>query len=145
MPWWGWVVLGAVLLGAETVIPADFFLVFLGLAALAVGGLAALGLAGPASLQWVLFGVLAVVFLVFFRERVRERFRVQGSDPRVDDTLVGEIAVAREELAPGAVGRAELRGSAWSARNDGDAPLAAGARARVERVEGLLLHVRAEP
>jgi hypothetical protein len=144
MPWWAWVVVGAVLLGAETVVPADFFLVFLGLAALAVGGLAALGLAGPASFQWVLFGVLAVVFLVFFRERVRQRFRVQGSDPRVDDTLVGEVAIVREDLAPGALGRAELRGTAWSARNAGDAPLRAGARARVERVEGLLLHVRAE-
>ena len=37
MPWWGWVVVGAALLGAEIVVPTDFYLVFLGLSALAVG------------------------------------------------------------------------------------------------------------
>jgi hypothetical protein len=62
----------------------------------------------------------------------------------VDDTLVGEVATLAETLAPGATGRAELRGSTWTARNAGATPLPAGSRTRVERVEGLLLHVRAE-
>jgi hypothetical protein len=31
MPWWGWMVIGALLLGAELmVIEAEFFLVFIG-------------------------------------------------------------------------------------------------------------------
>lgn len=35
MPWWGWIVIGALLLGAELmVIEAEFFLVFIGVAAL---------------------------------------------------------------------------------------------------------------
>jgi membrane protein implicated in regulation of membrane protease activity len=144
MPWWGWVVVGAALLGAEIVVPTDFYLVFLGLSALAVGLLGAAGLEAPAWVQWALFGVLSVVSLVFFRQQVRARFIERGSDPRVDDTLVGEVATLTEPLAPGATGRAELRGTAWNVRNAGPTPLAAGSRARVERVEGLLLHLRAE-
>ena len=34
MPWWGWIVLGAALLAAESVVDAQFFLVFFGAAAL---------------------------------------------------------------------------------------------------------------
>jgi membrane protein implicated in regulation of membrane protease activity len=137
-------VVGAALLGAELMIPSDFFLVFLGLSALAVG---LLGLAGPelsAPVQWALFAVLAVISLVGFRRRVRARFVQTGRDPRVDDTLAGEVAVAREALAPGAIGKAELRGSVWNARNAGQQALAPGQRARVERVEGLVLQLRAE-
>jgi membrane protein implicated in regulation of membrane protease activity len=54
------------------------------------------------------------------------------------------VAVAREALVPGAIGKAELRGSVWNARNAGREALAAGQRARVERVEGLVLQLRAE-
>lgn len=144
MPWWGWVAVGAVLLGAEVVLPTDFYLVFFGLSAIGVGLLHLLGVAGPAWGQWALFGALSVASLVLFRSRVSKRFRVQGGDPRVDDTLVGEVAVVKERLRPGAIGRAELRGTTWTARNAGDAPLEPGARARVERVEGLLLHLRRE-
>jgi membrane protein implicated in regulation of membrane protease activity len=43
------------------------------------------------------------------------------------------------------MGQVELRGSVWSARNSGDATLAAGQRARVESVDGLILSVRAAP
>jgi membrane protein implicated in regulation of membrane protease activity len=82
--------------------------------------------------------------LVIFRRRVRERFGVTGSDPRVDDTLVGEVGVVREPLAPGSVGRVELRGSLWSGRNREAEALEPGTRVRVESVDGLLLHVRRE-
>ena len=42
------------------------------------------------------------------------------------------------------VAQAELRGTAWSVRHDGTQPLARGRRCIVERVEGLMLHVRPE-
>lgn len=142
MPWWGWIVVGGVLLAAELfVLPTDFFLVFLGSAALAVGLIGFVGLELPHWGQWATFAVLAVVSLVFFRGWLHARF---SQVTRADDTLVGEIAVAREALAPGANGRIELRGATWACRNAGDASLAPGDRARVERVEGLTLHVRRE-
>jgi membrane protein implicated in regulation of membrane protease activity len=142
MPWWGWIVVGAVLLGAELfVVPTDFFLVFLGVAAFAVGGIGFVGIALPPWGQWATFGVVAALSLVCFRGWLRTRW---PGATRADDTLVGEIAVAREPLAAGASGQIELRGATWSVRNAGDVALAPGDRARVERVEGLTVHVRRE-
>jgi membrane protein implicated in regulation of membrane protease activity len=142
MPWWGWIVVGAVLLGAELfVVPTDFYLVFVGVAAIAVGLVAWTGVGLPVWGEWALFGVLSVVLLVWFRGWARARWGTRGSR-RVDDTLAGEVGVAPDGLAANAAGRVELRGSPWSARNAGAEPIAPGARVRVERVEGLTLHVR---
>jgi len=138
--WWGWIVVGSMLLASELFVPTDFFLVFLGAAALIVGGVGLTGLALPIWGQWLLFGALSLVLLVTVRGRLKRR--LPAGDPRVDDTLVGEIAVIHEHLDAGATGFAELRGSQWTARNADPTPLEPGMRARVERVEGLVLHVR---
>lgn len=142
MPWWGWIVVGAVLLGSETIVPSDFYLVFLGTAALAVGLFGLAGLEAPVWGQWLLFAALSVISLVWFRNRVRPRFQTHEGD--VGDALVGEIAYLRETVSPGAIGRAELRGATWTARNVDEVPLERGSRARVERVEGLVIHLRRE-
>jgi membrane protein implicated in regulation of membrane protease activity len=140
MPWWGWIVLGALLLGAELfVIPTDFFLVFLGASAIAVGGVAWLGVGLSPAVQWLLFAALAVVAFVLFRRRWAAR-AAHPANPRVEG-LVGEIGTAHEPIAAGGTGRVELRGAPWSAQNVGDA-IEPGARVRVERVEGLTLCVR---
>jgi membrane protein implicated in regulation of membrane protease activity len=47
-------------------------------------------------------------------------------------------------LAPGEVGKVELRGSSWSARNVSETALTPGARCRVLAVEGLMLKVAPE-
>jgi membrane protein implicated in regulation of membrane protease activity len=138
MPWWGWIVVGALLLSSELFVPTDFFLVFLGAAALAVGLLGLASLEPPVWGQWLLFAALSLVLLVGVRGRLKRKAPL----PRADDDLVGEIALIRERMDPGATGRAELRGATWTARNADSAALEPGARARVERVEGLLLHVR---
>jgi membrane protein implicated in regulation of membrane protease activity len=138
--WFGWIVAGALLLSAELLIPTDFFLVFLGVAALAVGGVGIAGIGLPAWGQWLLFAALSLVLLVGVRGPLKRR--QPAGDPRVDEALVGEIALIQEPLAPGASGRVELRGSQWTARNADASTLEAGAQARVERVEGLVLHVR---
>jgi membrane protein implicated in regulation of membrane protease activity len=143
MPWWGWVAAGALLLAAEmAAVDAEFYLVFLGLSALAVGVLGLAGLEGPVWLQWLLFAVLALVSLVFFRGRLYARLRRFGGE--LGEGVTGEVAVAMDRIEPAAIGRAELRGSTWSARNAGATPIEAGARVRVERVEGLLLHLRGD-
>jgi hypothetical protein len=138
--WWGWIVAGALLLALELMVPTDFFVVFLGVAALMVGGVGLAGLELPVWGQWLLFGALSLVLLVAVRGPLKRR--LPAGDPRVDDALVGEIALIHEHLAAGATGRAELRGTQWTARNDEPTALEPGARARVERVEGLVLHVR---
>jgi len=144
MPWWGWIVVGALLLGSEMLVPMDFWLVFAGIAAIAVGLVATIAPGLSPAAQWALFAVLAVVSTMFFRQLVHKRFPSRASDSRVDDTLIGDAGRALEAMASGALGRVELRGSTWSARNADPASIEVGERVRVERVEGLTLHVRRE-
>ena len=62
MSWWGWVIAGAILLGAELAfVNAQFYLVFIGSAAIVVGLVSALPQGSQCGLQWALFAVLAVV------------------------------------------------------------------------------------
>lgn len=139
MPWWGWILVGAVLLVAEIGLATDFYLVFFGVGAFT---LAVLGLAGvvlPAWAQWLLFAAVAVGSLALFRSRLR---RTLWAGRRPYDELRGEIATASERLAAGAVGHAELRGAQWQVRNGGPEELAPGDRCRVEAVDGLMLTVR---
>jgi membrane protein implicated in regulation of membrane protease activity len=144
MAWWGWIAVGALLLAAEMFwIDAEFYLVFLGLSALAVGALALAGATGPVWAQWLIFALLAAATLALFRGRLHARIS-RGAVGRPDG-VAGETVVASERIGPGGRGRAELRGVPWMVHNDGDAPLEVGARARVERADGLVLHVRAEP
>ena len=141
MPWWGWIVVGAALLGSELFVTADFYLVFLGVAALAVGVAALAGWPETHWQQWALFAVLAGAALAFFRGRL---YKMIAPGVRVGELVVGEIALVGERIEPGGVGRAELRGTTWTARNTSNAALEAGSRARVERVDGLVLCLRAE-
>jgi membrane protein implicated in regulation of membrane protease activity len=139
MEWWIWILLGLGLLVAEMLTPGLFFL-FFGLGALLVGVLVLLGAGGPRELQWLLFSGFSLGALALLRRRLRSRL---SSKPMVD-TMVGELAVPLEDLPPQATGKAELRGSTWSARNDAGVPLSRGQRCQVVRVEGLMLWIRPE-
>ena len=76
MQWWAWITVGAVLLGSElTFVNAQFYLVFVGSAALIVGFLDLAGVHAADWLQWSLFTLLAAGSLVAFRRRVYERLR----------------------------------------------------------------------
>lgn len=142
MAWWIWIILGALLLAAEAIITADFFLMFFGLAALVLGLLGVFGIVSPSWVQFLLFAGIAVVGLVLFRRRLKQR--LQASDREQGPDLVGASGTARAAIAVGARGRIDLRGAAWDACNDGPTEVVAGGRCVVERVEGLTLHVRAE-
>lgn len=143
MDWWIWVVAGFLLLVLELASPGGFYVFFFGCGALAVGLLAALGWAEPLALQGVLFAGLSVAALVIFRPLIVRRLHVGVGDAAVD-SLVGERARARGEIAAGGFGKAELRGTTWNARNLGAATVGPGQVCRVERVDGLTLWIRAE-
>jgi membrane protein implicated in regulation of membrane protease activity len=143
MQWWAWIAVGAILLGSElTFVNAQFYLVFVGASALVVGILALAGAATADWLQWLIFAALAVTSLLTFRGRVYERRR--RTLPVMRSGPAGEIVTLPLELPPGETCRLEYRGSSWSAINAGESVIAAGSRARVERVDGLTLVVRGE-
>jgi hypothetical protein len=143
MYWWLWLVLGLVLIGLEVLTPGGFYVLFFGIGALVVGTLAGLGWGGPTWLQWLLFSAISVVSLLVFRPYL---IRLTRSKERPDpmDTLEGETAILTEEVAPGAVGKAELRGTTWTVLNRDARPLPPGHRCRVVKVDGLTLWVRGE-
>jgi membrane protein implicated in regulation of membrane protease activity len=142
MVWWYWMFLGLALAGAELVSPGGFYLLFFGIAALMVGALVGMDVVQAEWLQWLLFSILAVLSLLLLRRPLIHS--TQGHPPQVMDSMVGESAILLEELQPGHTGKAELRGSTWSARNVGAAPLPSGQRATVTKVDGLVLWVKSE-
>lgn len=141
--WWHWLVLGLLLMLGELVTPGGFYIIFFGTGALLVGLLAAVNLAGPAWMQLLLFSVLSIGLLLVFRARLLRWMQVDPQLPSVD-ALVGQVAVAAGRLEPGAIGKVELRGASWSARNVSDSVVGPGGRCRVQRVDGLMLDVTPE-
>ena len=145
MPWWGWIGVGALLLVAElTIVDLEFYLVFLGASALVIGLASLSGVAMPFWLEWLAFAVLAVVSLAFFRGALYAKLR-PAPEGAIPEGVAGERAVADETIAPGATGSVTMRGTRWTGRNLGTAPIPAGGSCRVERTRGLELELRPEP
>ena len=143
MSWWHWLAIGLILVALEMAASGGFYVIFFGIAALAIGGLHLFDLAGPMWLQFLLFSVISVASLLLFRSPL---MRLMGLDaPGVDvDSLVGEIATPVEDIPPGEVGRAELRGTVWSARNSSATLLKRSQRCQVVKVERLMIFLEPE-
>src|SRR5882672_6490075 len=143
--WIAWIVLGLVLIVAE-VFTSGFVLLWFGIGALAA---ALVGLLGVDSLaiQFLVFAGVSVgltaasrtIFLNYFsREKTGDTLRTGA------DSLPGKIGTvvssSRGALNEGAV---KVFGSTWTAYPaEGEEPLEAGERVRVERMEGASLWVR---
>ena len=134
-----WLAFGLALVVAELATPSGFFIIFFGIAALTVGILAGLDAAGSTWVQWLLFSVLSIAYVLLFRGRFQ--VKMQLPPPNDVDSVIGTLAIVQERLLPGVVGRVEVRGSMWSARNTSQVTLDAGQRARVASIDGLTLTV----
>lgn len=139
MSWWTWIIGGVILFGAELAfIDAQFYLVFVGLAAIVVGLLVASTTVVQWA-QWALFAILSIASMVLFRSRIYRRLR--GNPPEVRAGPIGGVLTLPATLAPGESCRAEHAGSFWTVQNAGATPLPSGARVRIVRVQGLTLLV----
>src|ERR1017187_9646862 len=100
MQWWAWIAVGAILLGSELAfVDAQFYLVFVGAAALVVGFLSLTAADLAVWLQWLIFTVLAVVSMVGFRRRIYERMR--RTLPKMRSGPAGAVVILATKLAPG--------------------------------------------
>ena len=140
--WWMWFCFGLLLLLAEFATPGAFYQFFFGIGAVALGLLELVGLNLPLWAQLLLYIVLSLGLLLALRKPLRVRFDSRLPETDTVDTMIGEMARALEDIAVDAVGKAELRGTAWDARNVGEAAIARSQRCRVERVENLTLLLR---
>ena len=142
MTWWLWILVGLLLLAAEVGVAGGIIMLFFGIAALIVGGLVAAGFGGPLWLQWLLFSVLSIVSLATLRGPILKK--MSGNSSRSDrvDSFEGEKVLLMTELAPGAEGRVECRGTSWNAQNVGNDQLVKGTHGVVVKSEGLKLLIR---
>ena len=143
LEWWHWLVLGLILVALELAASGGFYVIFFGIAAVAIGALRLLDLAGPAWMQLLLFILISVGALMFFRRPMLRWLQLEGVPGDVD-SLVGDIAIALDEIEPGAIGKAELRGSVWTARNHAKVPLHKGQRCTVVSVDRLTIFLEPE-
>ena len=140
MPWWGWMIFGAFLLGSELLgVDAGFYLVFVGLAAAITGFIEVAGFTLEPWVQWLTFSVLGLVLMVFFRKKVYEKLRGDGVGYEVGPT--GEFVRMVETLQPGDSGRLTFRGTDWTVVNDGDTTVEEGSKVRIDRIDGLTLKI----
>lgn len=143
MTWWGWMILGAVMLGAELfAIDAQFYLVFLGISAALVGLAGLVGIAMPEWGQWMAFAALSLISFFTFRKSLYEKIRGDAVGFRA--TLSGNTVNVDKELTPGGETRLEYRGTKWTVRNVGNTAIPAGGRATIFEVDGLTLRIKAE-
>jgi membrane protein implicated in regulation of membrane protease activity len=142
--WIVWTVLGLVLIVAE-VFTSGFVLLWFGIGALVAALAGILGL-NNLGLQFLIFALVAIgltaasrtIFINYFsHEKTGESLKTGV------DALLGKfgtvVSSSRGAMNEGAV---KLSGSTWTAYPiEGEEPLEAGERVRIERMEGASLYV----
>lgn len=141
---WHWMVLGAVLIGLEILLPGTLLMWF-GIAAILTGGVLALTGVGFAW-QLMVFGAIAVI-VIFPVRRLARRFLPGDEDEaaalnRRGAEMVGRKVTITEDVVNGA-GAARFGDTRWTVRSE--ASMRAGDTAVIVRVEGATLHVEPTP
>lgn len=136
--------LGIALLAIEIIVPGGFYILFFGLSSLVVGAIVEMGWGGPPWFHWLLFSSLSIVSLLFFRGQLLAKIESHTKEGHPIDTMIGEIAMPLEDLASHGIGKVELRGASWTAKNASAIAIAKGQRCRVLLVDGLTLWIDAE-
>jgi membrane protein implicated in regulation of membrane protease activity len=137
---WSWFILGLVLLGVEMALPG-FFMLWLGIAAIATG-LITLGLGLSWQAEFIVFAVLAVAALVVWLRLAKRSSEAPADNPflnRRAASYVGREFVLEEAIVRGS-GRVRIGDSVWRLAGP---DLPAGAKVRVTKADGGLLHVEA--
>ena len=138
MPWWGWMIVGALLFGSELlIVDAGFYLVFIGIAAALIGLVELAGAGLEPWVQWVLFSILALVSMVLFRQKLYAKLRGSGIGYEVGPA--GEIVTVEQTLQPGESGRLAYRGTEWTVINTSNEVFEQGQHVQISSVQGLTL------
>ena len=140
---WMWLAMGIALAGIELFADTSFYLLFAAAAALLIAAALSTGIPLIEPAQWTVFGVLAIVLLVFYRkklhQRVMEKATTESAEANVDRHVTLKAA-----LGPGETTRIDIRGSQWWIKNITNRRIGAGAQAVVLGRENLTLQVGPE-
>lgn len=138
-PHWAWLTIGVLLCAAE-IVAQGFFLVWLGVAAIATGVLTFLLPVGV-PMQLGIFAVLAFIALYGARRWLKAN-PIESTDPLLNQRggrLVGEVLTLVTAIENGR-GRAKVGDGEWPVRGP---DTAAGTRVRVISADGGVLVVEA--
>ena len=136
--YWAWFIAGVALLIIEVVAPGAIFM-WLGIAALVVGGLNFLIPAMSWELQFALFAVISVVSIVLSRRYLKKR-PLETANPTLNrrgQQYVGRV-VQLEEAVHNGTGRVRLDDTFWRVTG---ADMAAGVRVEIVGSDGATLQV----
>ena len=140
---WTLVILGVVSIIAELLLGAitGFDLALIGAAMVVGGGLGLLFASTKVGLASA--GVLALVYLAFFRRWLRHKLTVKDHASNVD-AVVGRKGIVLARIAPHQPGQVKVADEVWRAElaPDSDAAHEPGTTVTVESVEGVTLRVR---
>jgi hypothetical protein len=140
MSWWIWVLIGVALLAVEFASTSMHIGLF-AVGAFVVAALVGFGVDMPLWAELLTFTVVSLLGFFFVRPVLVRKLRLHST--KIVDSLVGEQALTLDEIPVAGLGKAEMRGSTWNARNVGETVLMRGQRCTVAGVEGLVIHVRA--
>jgi membrane protein implicated in regulation of membrane protease activity len=140
MVWWVWVLVAFALLAIEMVSTTMHVGLF-AIGALAVALLQAFGVDLPLTGQILVFTLISLAAFFFVRPWLMRRLGL--NETKRVDSMLDDVAIAMEDIAAGAIGKAEMRGTGWNARNVGVTLIARGERCVIEHIDGLVLHIRA--
>ena len=140
MIWYALLWLG-LLVGFLAVEGSTVTLVSVWFAAGSLVALIAAMLGAPLWLQLVLFVAVSVGLLAMLRPFVRKYLRPRMSRTNVDAVVgsQGFVTEAIDNVA--ATGQVKLGAMPWTARSTSGGPIPAGAKVRVDRVEGVKVYV----
>lgn len=131
-PHWAWLSLGVLLVALEILVPG-FFMIWLGLAALATGVVAWI-FAPSVPIQLGVFAILSLVALFGARTWLN-RNPIESSDPLLNQRgsrLIGEVVMLTQAIENGR-GRAKVGDSEWAVRGPDAAQFA---KVRIIGVDG---------
>ncbi|SEM57982.1 hypothetical protein SAMN04487857_10326 [Pseudomonas sp. ok272] len=138
LSYWDWLALGTVLLILE-VFGAGGYLLWIGLAATAVGVLTFVMPGLSWEMQILLFGLLSILTALYWWRRQRSAVRV-SDQPNLNlrgQELIGKVFPVHQAIVDGR-GKIKVADGVWMAKGP-DAPV--GARVRVTGLDGVIIQV----
>jgi inner membrane protein len=139
MPWPIWIIAGLVLMAVEVHYTRDFTLFCFGISALLVGLMTVFGVFDIWT-QWTSFAALSTALLFSAREWLRRKMLSRPGSAELEN-IIGQSAIPLDDLPAYGFGKAELRGTTWSAHNATQVKIVRGQRCKVMKMNGLTLWI----
>jgi len=139
MPWPIWIIAGLVLMAVEVHYTRDFTLFCFGISASLVGLMTVFGVFDIWT-QWISFAALSTALLFSAREWLRRKMLSRPGSAELEN-IIGQSAIPLDDLPAYGFGKAELRGTTWSAHNATQIKILRGQRCKVMKMNGLTLWI----